>query len=43
MQLIALTAFGTPADRQAALKAGFDLHMVKPVNLDGLLTAVGCA
>lgn len=33
MFLIALTGFGQLEDRQAALKAGFDAHLTKPVNL----------
>jgi CheY-like chemotaxis protein len=32
----AMTGYGDPADRRRALKAGFDLHLVKPVNLDAL-------
>jgi len=30
--LIAMTGFGQPEDRRRALDAGFDLHLVKPVN-----------
>lgn len=29
--LIALTGYGRPEDRKRALEAGFDLHLVKPV------------
>lgn len=29
--LVALTGFGQPEDRERALEAGFDLHLVKPV------------
>lgn len=32
--LIALTGYGQPEDRDRALRAGFDLHMVKPVQPD---------
>lgn len=35
-RMIALTGYGTPEDVQAALDAGFDDHMVKPVNLPEL-------
>jgi signal transduction histidine kinase/ActR/RegA family two-component response regulator len=35
--LIALTGYGQPEDRVRALDAGFDLHLVKPVNPDKLL------
>jgi PAS domain S-box-containing protein len=34
--LIALTGYGQHADRQAALEAGFDDHLVKPVDPDDL-------
>jgi PAS domain S-box-containing protein len=36
-RLIALTGYGQESDRQRALKAGFDLHLVKPVDLETLL------
>ncbi len=35
--LIALTAFGSPEDRQRALDSGFDYHLVKPADTDHLL------
>ncbi|QDU27058.1 Autoinducer 2 sensor kinase/phosphatase LuxQ [Anatilimnocola aggregata] len=35
--MIALTGYGTPEDVQRALDAGFDDHLVKPVNLPELL------
>lgn len=38
--LIALTGYGLPHDRQAALEAGFNMHLVKPVNADALLKAI---
>lgn len=38
--LIALTGYGQPADRKAALEAGFDGHLVKPVDLDQLVWKV---
>jgi CheY-like chemotaxis protein len=31
-RLIALTGYGQPEDRRRALEAGFDAHLVKPVN-----------
>ena len=34
--LIALTGYGSPDDRRRAHEAGFDLHLVKPVNLEVL-------
>lgn len=36
----ALTAYGRLQDRQRALLAGFDLHLLKPVDADRLLGAV---
>ena len=44
MRLIALTGYGSPEDRQKAEQAGFDTHLVKPLDFDeltGLLTALG--
>jgi CheY-like chemotaxis protein/two-component sensor histidine kinase len=41
--LIALTGYGQPNDRQAALAAGFDVHVVKPVdpsNLSAVIASV---
>jgi PAS domain S-box-containing protein len=37
VHLLALTGYGQPADREEALKAGFDAHLVKPVAPDTLL------
>jgi signal transduction histidine kinase/CheY-like chemotaxis protein len=36
----ALTAFAREDDRQLALKAGFQMHLVKPVDADALFAAV---
>jgi PAS domain S-box-containing protein len=36
MRLIAVTGYGQPADRASAAAAGFDAHLVKPVDLDSL-------
>jgi CheY-like chemotaxis protein len=33
VKLIAITGYGNPEDRRQALEAGFDEHIVKPVNL----------
>jgi len=38
--LVALTGYSQPADRQQALDAGFDEHMVKPAALEELLQAI---
>jgi signal transduction histidine kinase/ActR/RegA family two-component response regulator len=32
VHLVALTGYGRPADRQAAMAAGFDAHLVKPLD-----------
>ena len=36
MRLIAMTGYGQPEDRRRALEAGFDAHLVKPVDLEAL-------
>jgi len=38
IKLVALTGYGLPEQRQKALAAGFDLHLVKPVDADALAT-----
>ncbi|MEC5161994.1 signal transduction histidine kinase [Janthinobacterium sp. CG_S6] len=43
MKLIALTGYGLAEDKRRVLEAGFDLHLVKPVDIDHLLSAIqGC-
>ena len=37
LQLVALTGYGQREDREAARQAGFDTHLVKPVDFDMLL------
>jgi len=37
---IALTAYGTPEDRERSLESGFQVHLVKPVELTELLTTI---
>jgi len=39
--LVALTGYGQPRDRQQAHEAGFDVHLVKPVDLERLSTIIG--
>ena len=41
--LVALTGYGQPDDRRQAMEAGFDAHLVKPVNPDALLAAIHTA
>ena len=39
--LVALTGYGQDSDRQQALDAGFDHHLVKPVSLEALHELLG--
>jgi len=39
--LIALTGYGQSSDREAAMKAGFDHHFVKPVTIEKLTGVLG--
>lgn len=41
LRLFALTGFGQPGDRERALAAGFDRHLVKPIDLGALETLLG--
>jgi CheY-like chemotaxis protein len=34
--LVALTGYGQEADRRKAREAGFDRHLIKPVDIDTL-------
>lgn len=43
LHLIALTGYGRTEDRQAVQQAGFDSHLVKPVQINQLLDALGRA
>ncbi len=40
MTLIALTGYGQDADRKRALAAGFDSHLVKPLDMDVLVNTI---
>jgi CheY-like chemotaxis protein/anti-sigma regulatory factor (Ser/Thr protein kinase) len=40
VRLIALTGYGTDADRERAAEAGFDAHFTKPVDLERLLRLI---
>ena len=39
-KLVALTGYGTADDRVRSAEAGFDLHLVKPVDIRRLLDAI---
>jgi signal transduction histidine kinase len=44
IKLIALTGYGLVNDQRRVLDAGFDIHLVKPVDIDHLLDAINqCA
>jgi DNA-binding response OmpR family regulator len=45
MMLIALTGWGQEEDKKKALEAGFDHHLIKPIDPDALeaLMAAGTA
>jgi len=36
LKLIAVTGYGQPADRERARDAGFDAHLLKPIDIDTL-------
>jgi CheY-like chemotaxis protein len=38
--LVAVTGYGQEADRERTRRAGFDLHLTKPVDLDRLTDVV---
>ena len=40
MTLIALTGYGQDADRKRAMAAGFDSHLVKPLDMDVLVNTI---
>ena len=39
--IVALTGYGRPEDRLKSRNAGFDAHLVKPVDPDALLSLLG--
>jgi CheY-like chemotaxis protein len=43
MRLVALSGYGRQADVERAAQAGFDLHLTKPADLEGLQRAVSLA
>ncbi|NVD97328.1 response regulator [Massilia sp. BJB1822] len=43
IRLIALTGYGLAEDQRRVLDAGFDMHLVKPVDIDNLMLAIGGA
>ena len=40
LRLVAITGFGQPGDRERAMAAGFDRHLVKPVDLKSLIHVI---
>lgn len=43
LQLIALTGYGQDTDRERSARAGFEHHLVKPLNLEHLARALEAA
>ena len=41
MRIIAVTAYGADADRQRALEAGIDLHLIKPADIKMVESLLG--
>jgi signal transduction histidine kinase len=41
LKLLALTGYGLAEDQKRVLEAGFDMHLVKPVDINLLLDAIG--
>jgi len=41
MVLAALTGYGQPMDRERAIEAGFDHHLIKPLEAEALLRFIG--
>jgi CheY-like chemotaxis protein len=39
-RLVALTGYGLPEDRERAARAGFDVHLTKPVASESVLALV---
>ncbi len=40
LRLVALTGYGQASDRQKSAEAGFDGHMVKPINIQAVATTI---
>jgi CheY-like chemotaxis protein len=40
VRLVAMTGYGLETDRRKSREAGFDAHLVKPADLDALITAL---
>jgi signal transduction histidine kinase len=40
LRLVAVSGYGQPDDRRRTAEAGFDVHLVKPVDFDSLLSAI---
>ncbi len=43
IRVIALTGYGQDEDKQRACAAGFDVHLVKPVDIAALRSALGAS
>jgi CheY-like chemotaxis protein len=43
IRLIAVTGYGLPEDQRRVMEAGFDQHLVKPVQIERLLEALAAS
>jgi CheY-like chemotaxis protein len=41
LRIVAVTTYGQESDRQRSREAGFDVHLVKPVEINHLVQALG--
>jgi CheY-like chemotaxis protein len=41
LTLVALTGYGQEEDRRRSAEAGFDVHLVKPIDIEGLARILG--
>ena len=42
LRIVAVTGWGQDTDREKSREAGFDLHLVKPIDPATLLAFLGC-
>ena len=42
LRMFAVTGYGEEDDKRRSTEAGFEAHLVKPIDLDKLLASIGC-
>jgi CheY-like chemotaxis protein len=42
LRMFAVTGYGQEDDKRRSAEAGFEAHLVKPINFDELLTSIAC-